>query len=114
MTCRGGRRLLSLGYEDSYTVDLPGFASGLKCAILPVSPSNRQTRKSQDLCGWSTEQMEENEPQLEPVTTTPPEAAPPQRRFVDVRSWARDLGLSVLVSAFIIVFLYQPVRVEGT
>lgn len=29
-------------------------------------------------------------------------------------SWARDILVSVLVSAFIIVFLYQPVRVEGT
>jgi signal peptidase I len=31
-----------------------------------------------------------------------------------VRSWARDLIVSVLVSVFIILFLYQPVRVEGT
>ncbi len=31
-----------------------------------------------------------------------------------VRSWIRDLGLSIGVSAFIIIFLYQPVRVEGT
>jgi signal peptidase I len=28
--------------------------------------------------------------------------------------WVRDLLISVGVSAFIIVFLYQPVRVEGT
>jgi signal peptidase I len=31
-----------------------------------------------------------------------------------LRSWARDLVVSVAVSAFIIIFLYQPVRVEGT
>ena len=31
-----------------------------------------------------------------------------------VRSWIRDLVVSVSVSAFIIIFLYQPVRVEGT
>jgi len=31
-----------------------------------------------------------------------------------VRAWLRDLLLSVGVSAFIIIFLYQPVRVEGT
>ena len=31
-----------------------------------------------------------------------------------VRSWLRDTAISVLISAFIIVFLYQPVRVEGT
>ncbi len=29
-------------------------------------------------------------------------------------SWMRDLIVSVAISAFIIVFLYQPVRVEGT
>jgi signal peptidase I len=31
-----------------------------------------------------------------------------------MRSWLRDLVASVIVSAFIIIFLYQPVRVEGT
>lgn len=31
-----------------------------------------------------------------------------------LRSWIRDLVVSVAVSAFIIIFLYQPVRVEGT
>ncbi len=30
------------------------------------------------------------------------------------RSWMRDLVVSIAVSAFIILFLYQPVRVEGT
>jgi signal peptidase I len=30
------------------------------------------------------------------------------------RSWTRDLVMSVAVSAFIILFLYQPVRVEGS
>jgi signal peptidase I len=36
------------------------------------------------------------------------------RRGSNLRFWARDLLLSAAVSAFIIVFLYQPVRVEGT
>jgi len=31
-----------------------------------------------------------------------------------MHSWLRDLMVSVVVSAFIIIFLYQPVRVEGT
>ena len=31
-----------------------------------------------------------------------------------MRSWLRDLLVSVGVSVFIILFLYQPVRVEGT
>lgn len=30
------------------------------------------------------------------------------------RSWARDVVVSIAVSIFIITFLYQPVRVEGT
>ena len=31
-----------------------------------------------------------------------------------VHSWLRDLVVAVVVSAIIIIFLYQPVRVEGT
>lgn len=31
-----------------------------------------------------------------------------------MRSWVRDLVVSFAISAFIIIFLYQPVRVEGT
>ena len=31
-----------------------------------------------------------------------------------MQSWVRDLVISVAVSTFIIIFLYQPVRVEGT
>jgi signal peptidase I len=31
-----------------------------------------------------------------------------------LRSWARDLVISLGVSGFIILFLYQPVKVEGT
>jgi signal peptidase I len=31
-----------------------------------------------------------------------------------MHSWIRDLVVSVTVSTFIIIFLYQPVRVEGT
>jgi signal peptidase I len=31
-----------------------------------------------------------------------------------VHSWLRDLVVSIVISAFIIIFLYQPVRVEGT
>lgn len=37
-----------------------------------------------------------------------------KRRLGGLHSWMRDLIVSVAVSAFIIIFLYQPVRVEGT
>jgi len=36
------------------------------------------------------------------------------RRLAGWHSWLRDLVVSIAVSAFIILFLYQPVRVEGT
>jgi signal peptidase I len=39
---------------------------------------------------------------------------PTEQRKGVVHSWLRDLVISVVVSAFIIIFLYQPVRVEGT
>src|ERR1044071_3534483 len=29
-------------------------------------------------------------------------------------SWVRDLGFSVLIAVVLIVFIYQPVKVEGT
>lgn len=42
-----------------------------------------------------------------------PEREQPAHRGV-MHFWLRDLVVSVVVSAFIIIFLYQPVRVEGT
>ncbi len=62
--------------------------------------------------------MEQNDTEFEPIIRVASEPGapgpPPTQRFAGLRSWGRDLALSVLVSAFIIVFLYQPVRVEGT
>jgi signal peptidase I len=37
-----------------------------------------------------------------------------KKRSSGMSSWLRDVVISVAVSAFIIIFLYQPVRVEGT
>jgi signal peptidase I len=53
------------------------------------------------------EQMEQN---LEDG----PENRPKRQGSGGLHSWLRDLVVSVAVSAFIIIFLYQPVRVEGT
>ena len=41
---------------------------------------------------------------------------PEKRRRVlgAILTWARDLALSVLIAVVIILFLYQPVKVEGT
>jgi len=38
----------------------------------------------------------------------------PRRHFIDARYWLRDLILSILLAFIVIVFLYQPVQVEGT
>ena len=46
--------------------------------------------------------------------STPSKGAATTRPRTAARGWLRDLVLSVGVSAFIIFFLYQPVRVEGT
>jgi signal peptidase I len=53
------------------------------------------------------------------VGNTPPSAQtvtqePVSRPLPVVAVWARDLLVSLAISAFIIVFLYQPVKVEGT
>lgn len=44
----------------------------------------------------------------------PAGSVPPSGRAPGMNPWLRDLIISVLIAAFIIVFLYQPVRVEGT
>ena len=49
------------------------------------------------------------EPQI-PAETAP--KAP--HRTILVRTWIRDLIVSLGISAFFIIFLYQPVKVEGT
>jgi signal peptidase I len=43
----------------------------------------------------------------------PAAAAPEPSGLRTLRTWMRDLILSILVSFFIIVFIYQPVKVEG-
>ena len=40
--------------------------------------------------------------------------APPARSGSGIGVWLRDLMISLAISAFIIIFLYQPVKVEGT
>ena len=55
------------------------------------------------------------------IVTTPSEVAavavpvvPPVRVSSGFGVWLRDLVISLAISAFIIIFLYQPVKVEGT
>jgi signal peptidase I len=53
-----------------------------------------------------------------PEATTPspakePAAAPEPASLRTLRTWMRDLFFSILVTLFIILFVYQPVKVEG-
>lgn len=62
-------------------------------------------------------QVDDQIPQVEENSTPEPAVAAPassRHRRGGLRSWARDLVISISVSTFIIIFLYQPVRVEGT
>jgi signal peptidase I len=43
-----------------------------------------------------------------------PGGATPSHAWPVLSVWLRDLVISLAISAFIIVFLYQPVKVEGT
>lgn len=57
----------------------------------------------------------------EPVTPQSSQADGPEStpspsgaRWLDLRAWVRDVIISVVIAAIVIVFLYQPVKVEGT
>jgi signal peptidase I len=42
------------------------------------------------------------------------EQQPPSSFSRELRAWGRDIGVAVVLALVIIVFLYQPVQVEGT
>src|ERR1700691_3934135 len=52
------------------------------------------------------------EPNSELSTPVAPEAVQPLRR--ELRSWGRDLVIALSLAIVIIIFFYQPVKVEGT
>jgi signal peptidase I len=63
-----------------------------------------------------TRRKERNDPTMHPLEGPP--SAEPNRRlgpwWLDLRTWMRDIVVSVVIAALVIVFLYQPVKVEGT
>ena len=52
------------------------------------------------------------EPNAEITSTVAPEATQPLHR--ELRSWGRDLVIALSLAVVIIIFFYQPVKVEGT
>ncbi len=63
--------------------------------------------------------MLENESFESPVPVEPADATEPVRKsghggIRNALSWLRDLVFSVLIAVVLIVFIYQPVKVEGT
>src|ERR1700678_3000853 len=51
-------------------------------------------------------------PQPEPILPNENSSLPQLRR--ELRSWTRDLAVALGLALVIIIFLYQPVKVEGT
>src|SRR5271154_6465391 len=58
------------------------------------------------------EQRMPETPQLEPILPNENTSLPQLRR--ELRSWTRDLAVALGLALVIIIFLYQPVKVEGT
>ena len=59
--------------------------------------------------------MQENDSSPTSLASAPAETPPSSRSGVwNAVSWFRDLVFSVLIAVVMIVFIYQPVKVEGT
>jgi signal peptidase I len=59
--------------------------------------------------------MQEPEgPEISPIPVEAPAPEPARTSVFAALSWVRDLAFSVLIAVVLIVFIYQPVKVEGT
>ena len=56
----------------------------------------------------------EIQPDVPPVEPAPARSVAPSVNVWGALSWIRDLAFSVLIAVVLIVFIYQPVKVEGT
>jgi signal peptidase I len=54
------------------------------------------------------------EPEVDPVPMPGAETKAPLGVFSEIRWWVRDIFFAVGTAIMIVVFLYQPVKVEGT
>lgn len=67
------------------------------------------TRESDGLGSGPAAQPES----AKPLPAYPAEPVPPPF-WLDIQVWIRDVFVSLAIAAVVIVFLYQPVKVEGT
>ncbi len=58
--------------------------------------------------------MEESSLNPIPAPSGEPVAPPAGRGILGALAWVRDLAFSILIAVVLIVFIYQPVKVEGT
>lgn len=58
--------------------------------------------------------LNQGEPVSPSTAATDPAARPRHTHGILFSVWLRDLVISLAISCFIIIFLYQPVKVEGT
>src|SRR5271170_6314275 len=60
--------------------------------------------------------MDQQDTPPEVDTSAPVAVSAPVKRTLlgSVAHWARDLMISVVLAVFVILFIYQPVKVEGT
>ena len=72
----------------------PEFHSGLIPESAPVSPAAEAVPQSS--------------------SQRNPKAGGPADGWKQLRVWTRDLAVSLCLAGFVILFLYQPVKVEGT
>ena len=54
------------------------------------------------------------ESSTQPIAVTPEGTERPRSVLIGTIAWFRDLMLSVLIAVLVILFLYRPVKVEGT
>ena len=64
---------------------------------------------------WKSGMQPDDNHSIAPPEAAPPVAPRPQPSSLwSALSWVRDLAFSVLIAVILIVFIYQPVKVEGT
>src|SRR5579885_2598882 len=59
-------------------------------------------------------QEQDSSPAMLPPEPAPAPPSPLRSAFANAVTWFRDLVFSVLIAIVMIVFIYQPVKVEGT